>query len=219
MGVMTTIRVGCAPELHLQRLLSFTGGLYACRPDVDVEVAYLGAAQQVRRVRAGHLDIGLTHLPYADPGIEVEPAFPGEELLAVLPMGHRVGTHAAVGRRDLQGETLLLRPRSTHPALHDRLIELLETGGYRFAEVRETIGTDLRDVLFAVAEARGVTLAPRSALHGAAELGSVVSARALRPPVYFPDTVLIWRAQDLPAELAEVVQVAREVVRELRGAA
>jgi DNA-binding transcriptional LysR family regulator len=217
MGGVTTIRVGCAPELRLQELLSFTGGLYARRPDVDVEVAHLGPAEQVRQVQAGHLDLGLTHLPHADPGIEVEPVFRGEELVAILPLGHRLDAAPAVGPSDLRGENLLLRPRSAHPALHDRLIELLEAAGYRFAEVRETVGTDLRDVLFAVAEARGVTVAPSSALHGGAELGTLVATRPLRPPVSFPDTVLIWRAREVPAELAEVFHVAREIARELRG--
>jgi DNA-binding transcriptional LysR family regulator len=201
----------------MQALLSFTGGLYARKPDIDVEVAHLGAAEQVRRVLAGHLDLGLTHLPDADPGIEVEPVFRGEDLVAVLPLGHRLNATPAVGPCDLRGEVLLLRPRSTHPTLHDRLIELLEAAGYSFDEVRESVGTDLRDVLFAVAEARGVTLAPASALHGAAELGAMVTVHPLRPPVSFPDTVLIWRERDVSAELAEVVHVAREIARELRG--
>jgi hypothetical protein len=211
-------RVGCVPDLRLQRLQSFLGGLYAGVPELHAEVLHLRSADQVNRLRHGTLDLGLVHAAPSGRSIETTPVFPGECLAAFLPPGHRLCRKRTVGPADAAGEVLLLFPRSADPQLHDALTGGLAAAGYRFGDVRETSGAEARDALFAAAEGHGIAVGPLPTPAVVGELGSVVVRRRLDLPVSMPDTLLAWKATP-PARLADVIAAAREVAGELHRSA
>ena len=130
------------------------------RAALAVDVAHLPSHEQVARLRNGELDVALIHDPHDDGTIDTEPAFPGERLAAFLGVFHPFATCAAVSPEDLRGETLVVTPRAGDPALHHWLLAEVTSNGYAFRAIRETLGSDPRDVLFAVAENRGVALRP-----------------------------------------------------------
>jgi DNA-binding transcriptional LysR family regulator len=206
------IRIGCCP-IPLQRLQSFLGALQVQAPCVETEVLHLDTPDQMARLRAGDLDLGIIDYTKPQPHLRMEPLYAGERVAVVLLPGHRLAARRAIRPGDLAGETLLSPPRTAKPAFHDVLDRALAAAGHRVSRRRETRGSHPHDVLFAVAEGQGLALGPRSILRNAGELGAMLSCRLLDPPVHLPDTQLAWRT-DPPSALADA---ARQVAAELYG--
>lgn len=212
--VVTTVRVGCVADLPLQHLQGFVGGLRMCRPELEVDVAYLRTAEQLRRLRGGALDLGLIHQAGDTQGIALEVVFVGEPLWAFLPLGHRLAAAAALRPGDLEEEVLLVTARQTDPAVQDRVEALLADAGHSFRRVRTITGEDERSLLLAVAHQQGVVLAPRSLECQVGEIMSLVVSRPLEPEVRMPDTALAWRARP-PDDVPTIVSAARRLAASL----
>jgi hypothetical protein len=118
-----------------------------------------------------------------------------------------------LGPSDLAGETLVTFPRDANPALHDHLLTSFGVAGYHFRNVEEAGGLNARDLMVAVAERSGVAFWPLIGEGG--ETNTIVSARALDPPLSMPDTVVAWATvpERLPAALIENI---RELANALR---
>lgn len=206
--------MGCAPDVPLQRLQAFLGLLYGRCPELEAEVTHLPSALQRERLRDGRLDLGLVHGRGVGPGLEAVPLYRGEALAAVVSLEHPVAARATARIEDLAREVLLVVPRSSEPALHDRVAALAVTDGRPFRNVRDAPGPGVRDLLFAVASGHGVALAPRSTLRVAGDLGDAVVARSLRPAMRMPETCIAWPANGRPG-LAGPYAAARRVAHEL----
>lgn len=209
-----TLRVGSVPDLRLQRLQSFLGGLYASDPEFEIEVSHLCSADQLARLRDAALDLGLVHAVRHGEPIETSPVFPGDRLAAFLPPGHRLTGRRTLAPTDLAEEAPVLAGRSGDPAVHDAVMHCLASAGYEFRDVREIGGSDVRDVLFAVAAGRGIALLPATADRVVGELGDVVVSRELDPAPSMPDTLLARSATPRP-ELAGVISLAQGLAEEL----
>jgi DNA-binding transcriptional LysR family regulator len=208
------LRIGCAPDVPLQRLQAFIGLLAERDVDLRAQVRHLPTALQLRQLRVGDLDFGLLHDAGPSPGIEAERLYRGEALAAVVSVAHRVALAERARLEDLAGDALLVMPRTAEPSVHDRVAALATTDGLVFREVREAPGADVRDLLFAVASGHGVTALPRSTMRVVGDLGEAVATRSLAPSVWMPDTCLAWSAQARRG-LSGVYDAARHVAREL----
>jgi hypothetical protein len=208
------LRIGCAPDVPLQRLQAFIGLLAERGVDLRAQVRHLPTALQLRQLRVGDLDVGLLHDAGPSPGIEAERLYRGEALAAVVSVSHRVALAERARLEDLAGDALLVMPRTAEPSVHDRVAALAATDGLVFREVREAPGADVRDLLFAVASGHGVTALPRSTMRVVGDLGEALATRSLAPSVWMPDTCLAWSAQARRG-LSDVYDAARHVAREL----
>lgn len=207
------LRIGWVSYVPTRRLRRFLAALKEHDADLRTEVTHLHGLQQVGRLRAGDLDIGvLAHAEDYD-DLEWEPLFQGEPLNVFLPQGHPLSGREVVTPADLAGETLLTYPRDVNPAFYDTGMTMLERAGYRFANLYET-NSDPSDVLLAVAGGLGVTVAPAS-LSEASEVGRDVIRRALDPELWFPETIVAWRASP-PRHVLGRLDAVRDVARELR---
>jgi DNA-binding transcriptional LysR family regulator len=215
-GADYSLRIACVPHLPIERLLAFLEALRARSPGLRPQVTHVTSGEQVTRLRSGELDVGIFNDAGEEEGLEEEPLFPGERLVAFLPTGHSLTERPVLGPAELEQEVLVVFPQSASLAAHDRWLALLERSGYRFAGIREAGGTHPRDLLLAVAERRGVILAPAS-LADVTGAGGLVARRELDPPVTLANTVVAWRA-DPPDRLTEVLAVVRQIARELRNA-
>src|SRR5690242_17555156 len=139
------LRIGCAPDVPLQRLQAFIGLLGERDGELREQVRHLPTALQLRHLRAGELDLGLLHDAGPHPGIETERLYRGEALTAVVSVAHRVAAAERARLEDLAGEVLLVVPRAVEPSVHDRVAALATTDGHVFRDVREAPGPDLRD--------------------------------------------------------------------------
>ena len=214
-GTGTTLRIGCVPHLPIERLLAFLEALHERSPADQTQVTHVTSGEQVTRLRSGELDVGIFNDAGEEEGLEEEPLFAGERLVAFLAPGHPLTEQAVLGPADLEQEVLVVFPQTASLAPHARWLALLERAGYRFAGVREAGGPDPRDLLLAVKGRLGVMLAPAS-LADVSDAGALVARRELEPPVALPNTVVAWRAGP-PARLRETLAVVRDIARELRA--
>jgi DNA-binding transcriptional LysR family regulator len=213
-GAGVPLRVGCIPRLPITQLLRFLDALTERDPSSPTEVLHLLTLPQVQQLRAGRLDVGIFDHAENHAEIEVEPLFAGEPLAAFVPPDHRLAGEHVLGPDELRDEVLVVFPRHVNAALHERLLQSITGAGYGFTHVLEAGGGDPRDVMLAVAEGRGVSLAPHS-MSDVGEAGAIVVRRPLEPPVAAPETVVAWRANP-PRRLAEILATVREIARELR---
>ena len=216
-GAGYTLRIGCVPHLPVERLLAFLEALHEHSPADRPQVTHMTSGEQAARLRSGGLDVGIFNNDGEEEGLEEEPLFPGERLVAFLAPDHPLTERGTLGPADLKQEVLVVFPQTASLASHDRWLTLLERAGYRFAGIREAGGTHPRDLLLAVAERFGVVLAPAS-LGDVSDAGALVARRGLDPPVTLANTVVAWRA-DPPERLRETLAVVRDIARELRAAA
>jgi DNA-binding transcriptional LysR family regulator len=212
-SVESAIRIGCVPDVSLQRLQSFLGAVQTRSGTAQIEVIHLPTREQLTRLRLAQLDLGVIHHAEGD-AVETEPLFPGERLTAYLPAGHRLTGRPAISLGDLCGDTVLVVPRGAEPGVHTRLAAAMLDGGSGAAMLRETSGADPRDVLFAVADGAGVAVGSMAMAHRAGDVAGIVTRRAIEPAQWMPDTMLAWRSQPR-RELDALIGVARGVAREL----
>jgi DNA-binding transcriptional LysR family regulator len=190
-GVGTKLRIGCALNLAIERLLRFLTALHEIEPALEAHVTHLAAPQQVERLRRGDLDLGIFFYAEEYDDLEMSPLFAGEHMAVYLPRNHRLAAREVLGPSDLADETLITFPREANPALHDHLLTSFGAAGYRFSSVEEAGGVNTRDLMVAAAERSGVTFWPAIG-EGGGETSTIVVARELDPPVTMPDTVIAW---------------------------
>jgi DNA-binding transcriptional LysR family regulator len=210
------LRIGCVPELPIQRLLQFLASLQARARDATAQVTHLASAEQLVHLRAGGLDLAIFHDSEDYPDVEKEPLFPGEPLMILLPPDHRLVDRPVVRSDDLSDEALVTYPRVVNPSLYDRVLALFDDRGYRFNTIRETEGSSPRDLMLAVASGSGVALVPASVTE-LSETGGIAVRRPIDPPLVMPDTVVAWPMNPprLPPTLVDTV---RDLARGLRQA-
>jgi DNA-binding transcriptional LysR family regulator len=214
-GVGTKLRIGCALNLAIERLLRFLTALHEIGPALEAHVSHLVASEQVQRLRRGDLDLGIFFHAEDYDDLELRPLFEGEHLAAYVPRDHALAAKEVLEPADLAGETLITFPREPNPPLHDHLLTSFGEAGYRFKSVEEAGGLNARDLMVAVAERSGVALWPK--LGEGSEMSSIVVARGLNPPLTMPETVVAWAR--LPERLpASLIQSMRDLAEVLHGA-
>jgi DNA-binding transcriptional LysR family regulator len=211
-----TLRIGCVPELPIQRLLQFLASLQARASDATAQVTHLASTEQLLHLRAGGLDLAIFHDSEDYPDVEKEPLFPGEPLMVLLPPEHRLVDRPVVHSDDLSDEALVTYPRVVNPSLYDRVLALFDDRGYRFNTIHETGGSTPRDLMLAVASGSGVALVPAS-ITELSETGGIAVRRPIDPPLAMPDTVVAWPV-DPPRLPPPLVEVVRDLARGLRQA-
>jgi len=209
-------RVGCVTHLPMDQLHRFLDALHRRDPGIRPEVTHLVTVEQLPRLRAGELELGILYFVegFGFEGIETEPLFDGTEMVALVSERHPAAAKERVGPADLAGESLVLFPRTVNGPLHDWMVERITEAGYRFRGVHEVSGPDPRDIVLGVAEEVGVALVPLVYEDGWAR--GIVARRPLEVPLSMPPTVLGWKA-DTPERLRPFIGNARAVASELRG--
>jgi DNA-binding transcriptional LysR family regulator len=213
-GAAAALRIGCAPHLPMDDLLRFRALLEDRDPALRTTVTYLPMLDQVRCLRAGELDLAIFHQGEELEDLVTEPIWPAEELLLCLAAGHQLASKQVIRPADIRDEYLVVMPQSVNPPLLKRFLSSLESLGYRFRGLQEAGGTEVRDLILAVASGLGVTFLPGSIKESTQE-HAIVSRHVLDPPVSLPDVVLAWRA-DASGQLGSALRVAQEVARDLR---
>lgn len=213
-GAGSALRIGCVPDLPIERLLAFLAALEEHLPASRQQVRHLTGHEQVRQLRSGELDLAILHDTRTLPGVESEPLFSGEPVAAFLARDHRLAGRSTLRPADLENETLVVIPRAANPVFRDRWLVRIDEAGYRFQSVHEAGGPVARDLLLAVASGAGVAFGAFS-LSDVSEVGAIVVRRALDPPVSMPDTVAAWPA-DAPRRLRADLEAVRAVARGLR---
>jgi DNA-binding transcriptional LysR family regulator len=211
------LRIGCVSFLPTAQLQRFLAELKSRDASFRAEITHLWGPEQVERLRAGGLDLGVLLYTEDDAELEYVPLYPGEQIWAFLPPEHDLAEKEALTPEDLASETVLTFPRAVSPVLYDRYMRLFAEAGYRFPDLHELNSQDPRDSLLAVAGGLGIACGP-SSLPEVGEEGRSVIGRPLNPPLLLPDVVVAWRAS-APRRLRSRLTAVREAARELHQAA
>jgi DNA-binding transcriptional LysR family regulator len=172
-------------------------------PDVSLTLEELPTGEQLDRLSAGTLDLGIVRLPVSDEGLTVMPLVT-EQIIVVLPEGHPLSEDTVVDAADLAAEPFIIVSRSQEPTAFDRCVSLCTRAGFSPRIVQE--GMQIRTIVELVAAGFGVSLAPESL------------AQLRRPGVvYRPvknsyditlETGLAWRSDDTSPAVEGFVQTA-----------
>ena len=208
------LRIGAVPYLGMESVRLFVAALHERHRDLATQVSHALTAEQLRRLRAGELDVAIVPFAGGEAGLAAEPLFAGDAMAAFIPIRHRLSAKRVLVPADLRDENLVMFPRSYSPALYDWWLARIEIAGYRFRSVRTAGGSDPQDLVASVAGGLGVVLAS-SAFVETPGVGRVVAPRSLDPPLSVPDTAVAWLA-DQPRELRTVLTAVRGAARDLR---
>jgi DNA-binding transcriptional LysR family regulator len=193
-----------------RRLMQFLAAARERLPEWQTEVTHLITPEQLRRLRAGELDLGIFHYAGEQEGLELVRVFTGEPLVAYLAPDDPLAAEPVITPELVAGHTLVLFARETNPTLHDWLLALLADAGFHFRAVRAASGVDiLRDLLVAGGTGAGINIAPFS-IREVSQAGDIVVRRPIEPPLAAPDTVVAIPAAP-PRRLADVVAGVRDI--------
>lgn len=216
-GATAELRIGCVYHLPPDRLHGFLEGLLAVDPEITSQVTHLPAMEQVRRLRAGELDLAIVLEIGEQPDVATEPMFAGEPLAAFVAASHPLAAREAIAPADVTDDTLIIFPRAANPALHDRSRALIEDAGFRFKDVLEATSIHPRDAMVLAGQGRGVYISLEHLGHetGAERVG--IATRRLDPPIASPAPKLAWLASAPDGHhrrLDAALGVARKLYRE-----
>jgi DNA-binding transcriptional LysR family regulator len=97
-------------------------------PEVAIDLVEINSPAVEAALAADDIDLGVLHPPLYTSGLDKRALRPQRMLLA-LPEGHRLADKAVIAVHDLEGEPLLIAPRSVGPSFADGLLALFHAEG------------------------------------------------------------------------------------------
>lgn len=97
-------------------------------PGVQLNFRSLFLAEQIEALASGEIDIGFGYLPFATEGLDVVP-LTKEDLVAVIPVAHRLARERSITIKDLSGEPLVLPSRLVMPQHRQLITNLFDLSG------------------------------------------------------------------------------------------
>ncbi|MBD0669993.1 LysR family transcriptional regulator, partial [Streptomyces sp. CBMA156] len=138
-GDSALLRAGLPPDIAGDTVAALLTGFQDRRSGVELELHELSTADQLARLAARELDVGLIHHPCDVTGLELGPVL-RRDLGVLLPREAEAARSAEVPLTALAGFDLVLFPRSGAPVLYDDLLTTCARGGYRPPAVRHVQG-------------------------------------------------------------------------------
>lgn len=175
-------------------------------PGVRVEMGHLSSGAQLQALADRRIDVGFLRPSHQfAPGPDIETRCIWEdELLAVLPAGHRLArARGGVRMADLAGESFILFPRGIGCGVHDHVMGLASQAGFapRVAqEAREGV-----TILALVAAGTGISILPdtyRNATVPGVVMRPIAAANAKS------QLLVAWRAGDRSPLLGRFLAMA-----------
>jgi len=200
-----TLRVGASNTVGIYVIPLALGAYKKRYPNlaVSMEIGSRDALQE--RVRQGALDVAVLSAPVADPELVVVP-FMEDQLVMVVPAGHPLAGRPGLTLRDFAGESFLMR----EPGSGTRLaVEAIA----RRTGVALQIGMELGSngaIKHAVEAGLGVAVLSRHAIELERKGGGLVVVDIEGFPVQRPWSIVHLRRRQLPAAVAQFIELLRE---------
>lgn len=178
-------------------------------PDAELELAPGVSPDPVPALRSGELDLALVYRPVRDTRLRLRPLF-RDEMVVVLPPGHRLARSSFVAAEDFARERLILYaiPREANLVFREVLIP----AGVTPARVTHIQLTEA--IVELVKGGIGVSVLPRFSIAPQLERGELVARRLTREGKYRAWSA-VWRGGEAPAYLVAFVDLlARHPIAE-----
>jgi DNA-binding transcriptional LysR family regulator len=128
-------------------------------PRVAISCEESNSSALLDKLGERQVDAALVRLPLDCGELVVEP-LAGEDMLAVLPLGHRLSQCRSIDLADLAGDSFIFFPRPIGPNLHDSMISACRAAG--FTPIIGMESPQISSTPNLVAAGFGVTLIPAS---------------------------------------------------------
>lgn len=180
----------------------------ASHPDVGLVLDELSTGEQLDRLSAGTLDLGIVRLPVDHDRLTIMPLV-SEPIIVVLPEEHPLSADAVVDVADLAAEPFIIVSRSQEPISFDRCVSLCARAGFSPRIAQEAM--QIRTIVELVAAGLGVSLAPESLAQ--LRLPGVVYRPVANGHDITLETGLAWRSDDTSPTVEGFVRTALDTVR------
>lgn len=176
-------------------------------PGVLVKTEESNSTALLEKVREGKVDCAMIRLPL-NCGELLTESLAEEEMIAVLPTGHRLGKMRSVDLARLSGDAFILFPRSIGPDLYDSITSACRSAG--FSPHVEMESPQLSSTINMVAAGFGVTLIPASIrqIHATG-----VTYHKIKDPNLRTTIALVFRPREKSVTVRNFVEVLRAVAR------
>lgn len=154
-GFVASTLYGLLPEIVRRFRTRYT--------QVEVTFNELTTMEQLKALKEGRIDVGFGRVKAEDPSVR-RIVLREERLIVALPIGHALSdSEEPLRLLDLQGETLLVYPKSPRPSFADQVLEVFRTHGIQPRNVMEV--RELQIAVGLVAAGEGIAVVPES-VHG-----------------------------------------------------
>ena len=205
------LRIGVCSSLSHRFTPALLDRLYQASPEIRIDVRELAAAEQVRTLHSGEIDIGLAILPTTDPSLIFRRIY-REPLMAMVDSKSKFSGRPFVRLEDLAEEDFIVCPRYRQSGFHELVMGLTAKVGFRPRVAREV---DAKDTVTAmVAGGLGVSLVAESTSAGADDR---VKFLPLREPEILVEIGLIWRRENMSPLMRRLIQSAALLGQELEA--
>lgn len=158
-GLSGRLRVGFVSSASYTAIPEAIRAFRRERPRVELVLSPLTSGEQIEQLLDGDLDVGLIRDPGEVPGLAME-LVSTEDLVAVLPEAHPLGSRKEIRPEDLEGEPMILFPYRLMPGFVTRLHRLFDGLDTSPQVVQQTIHQET--VLGLVAAGLGISILPES---------------------------------------------------------
>jgi len=204
-GKSGVVRLGAIEPAASRRVTPLLSRLRADRPGLTIRLDVSGTTGVSRAVADADLDVGLCSAPPVELGLTFEPLYE-EEMVLLLPRGHRLARKRSVAAADLDGEPLALSEQGC--AYRSAIEAALQTRGVRPRWAFESGST--ATLRAAVRHRLALAFLPRGAVQPppagtlarrlkdlaiALPVGLVTRPNAPPPPPALADLVALLRAE------------------------
>lgn len=153
-----SLRIGFVGSMLYSRLPEVVRAWREARPGAELNLVELTTLEQVAALKDCRIDVGFGRVPFEDPAVE-RILVQQERLCAALPASHPVSRDGEpLPLAALQGQRLIVYPKTPRPSYADQVLTLFREGGIRPAAVREV--RELQTALGLVAAEDGVCVVP-----------------------------------------------------------
>jgi DNA-binding transcriptional LysR family regulator len=207
-GDLGRLVIGFMSAAMLSRFPPMLGALRSANPAVDVELVQLPPREQIEAVAAGRIDLGFLAVVPSKPilidriPVHFEQLWE-EELVAALPVDHRLSGRSTIPLSSLAGEPFITLQRLPQTGHYDQVHSLCQKHGRFRVNIKQEV-EQLPAALALIAAGHGVSLIPACAMDGWRDL---VAFPRLKERPRIPVT-MVWR----PDNVSPVLAVFRNIL-------
>ncbi len=189
-GMVGTLRVGVIAPAASPRLAGVLRHFHQSFPGVQLALLELTSVEQLRRLRAGELDVGLLRPPVGFPELAWRFVEQSPQILAA-PAGHRLATKRLLAWMDFDGEGLVMIQPGEQHGYYDSFLAACAGAGAKVHPAQ--YAHDIQIKMWLISAGFGV--APTTATLSEVKRPGLVF-RPLPPGLPPVQTILVWRRQE-----------------------
>ncbi len=214
-----SLRLGLFPTLAPYLLHHVVPPMHQRFPNLELLLVEEKTEVVLSRLRDSQLDVAILALPIDDAGLQSEPLF-SEDFVLAVPADHPLAaTDGPVDTGVLVTENVLLLEEGH--CLRAQALEVCRLAGAE--EYRDFRATSLETLRQMVASGVGVTLLPELSVQSPVPASDDIALLRFREPVPRRDIAMFWRSTsvrgDLLPKIAELIRTAAQPLVGHRGPA